>query len=373
MSIFQNSPLTRENPPKKLSFYKALTNQNQNVQVLLSAIAIATVFFAVVVFMVITNTFFNLGNGDLLDKESLLATDFLIMLFGVITSFMFLFSFLNKERSLAIKEQLRYYELGQVRPLNTEQRQALRLNLVNMYYSGDWCETLESYPCTIGLGGKAFKPRTFDVIDEKFPQQQLNEDWGILNTKQYNMMVEKIFKGLHSKLFAYDIQSEVAESMVEQLSGLIKKEEEYVWHCNESLNHKPKKLIWGFDLWRIIPMSRNAFMAGYINEEVAWTNILKASKCIYYLFDNHEDFYTNYRLGHAFWSNDFNATTDRLNKWNFFNENCDWPIRNLAWDQPASIEDIMPEEMKTNFSAYISEVSQERTTNPIGFNLDKGE
>lgn len=82
------------------------------------------------------------------------------------------------------------------------------------------------------------------------------------------------------------------------------------------------------------------------------------------MFDSHEDYYDNYRVGHAFWSNNFEACTDRLQKWTYFKEKCDWPANNLAWTQPESV--TLPENMKTNFETHLSEINNQQKTT-IGF------
>ena len=112
--------------------------------------------------------------------------------------------------------------------LSLMQRQALHLHLVDAYYHGSWVETLEFSPCKARLAGKPFTPKTFGIEHEKLAQQSLNENWGVLNSKQYHNIAKRLFEGMHSQIFAYDIQSENANSMVEQLSGLTKLSEESI-------------------------------------------------------------------------------------------------------------------------------------------------
>lgn len=361
MKLLQNTPLTRENPAKKLSFLRAYLNLDSSIQVLFSALTVATLFFGAVIIMSIIDS-----NNSYEPENVLKSKTFIAMVVGVIASILFIFFYLNRQRGLAMHEQQEYYKLGNVKPLTEQQQMALRLNIVPMYNFANWCQTLESEPCNVRLQGKKFKPKTFDIVYDKSVQQELNESWGVLNKKQYENMVAQLFEGMHSKHFAYDIQSEFGKDMVNQLSGLIKKPEEYIWNCNKLVDFRPKKLIWGFDLWRVIPMSRDAFMAGYISEEEAWSKILKASELIYYLFDSHEEFYDNYRLGNAFWSNDFNTTSKRIEMWNYFDKNCKWKIRDLEWKSQTTPN--LPRVMATNFKDYIREVKigKERGTK-IGF------
>src|SRR5690606_26361242 len=109
-------------------------------------------------------------------------------------------------------------------------------------------------------------------------------------------------------------------------------------------------------------MSREAFMAGYISEAEAWTNILRAADLIHYLFDSFEAFYDNLRLGNAYWSNDLKTTTRRLEMWNLYNETCDWPQRQRPW--PVRHPEIT-EHMQTGFAAYIR--SKNKVHREVGF------
>ncbi|WP_378174925.1 DUF1266 domain-containing protein [Aquimarina sp. SS2-1] len=365
MELLQNTPLSRENPPKHDTFLQAYQNLEQNTKVGLSILGTATLFFVLVIWMGFYEVFGKPSVGDGMPASSLLAPDFIGIVIGVAASISFIMFFLNTQRKQAIKEQRTYYKLGNVVPLTMDQKKAIRLNLVHMFYGGAWSETLEVFPCTIRLGDQKFKPKTFDIQYDKLYQQYLNEDWGILNKAQYLDMVARLFEGMHSKWFAQDIESDAAEDMVNQLSGLTKIDQKYIRDCGQSSDDKPKKLIWGFDLFRVIPMSRWAYMAGYISEDQAWKNVLKASELIYFLFDSHEDFYDNYRVGHAFWSNDFEACTDRLEKWTYFKEHCNWPARSLDWSQPSAVE--MHENMKTNFAEHLLSIQKEKQKTTIGF------
>lgn len=291
---------------------------------------------------------------------------------------------------LPAKEQMQYYRLGKVMPLTAAQARALRLHIVEMHHGGFWLKTLEYYPCDIRVNDPKFKPTSFYVANRSNYKQGLNEDWGVVSKAQYDNMVEELFGGMHSKLFALDmdyslnyksyVRGSTPEDLrsienqntnfINRLAGLIDKPTAYVNACFEEQPNKPKLLVWGFDLWRVIPMSREAFMAGYIAETDAWNNILKASNLIYYLFDSFESFYDNLRLGNAYWSNDLKVTTKRHEMWKLYDKECDWPQRNLPWtiEQKPEISDGM----RTGFAQYIRQ--KNKSHNEVGFRFsDKHE
>jgi len=311
-----------------------------------------------------------------------------VVLLGIsITGFVLvaglLYLLYKRAANLPAKEQMQYYRLGNVMPLTPAQAKALRLHSVEMYHGGFWLKTLEYYPCDIRVNDPKFKPTSFYVADRSNYRQGLNEDWGVVSKAQYDNVVEELFGGMHSKPFALDmdyflnyksyvrgatyedlknIESQKA-NFINRLAGLIDKPAAYVNACFEGRPGRPKSLIWGFDLWRVIPMSREAFMAGYISEADAWANILKASDLIYYLFDSFESFYDNLRLGNAYWSNDLKVTSKRHEMWKRYDRECDWPQRNLPW--AAEETPGISEEMRTGFAQYISQ--RNKSHNEVGF------
>lgn len=306
-----------------------------------------------------------------------------LSLIGLLALCLLAYSLYRRSATRPVKEQLRYYELGNVKPLSPVQELALRLNIVEMYQDGFWIKTLEYYPCDIRVKDPKFKPTTFYVADRSNYKAGLNEDWGVVSKAQYENMVEELFGGMHSKQFALDMdymlhyqtyaRGATAEELktiqnqnanfVNRLAGLIDKPSAYVTSCFDEQQDKPKPLIWGFDLWRVIPMSREAFMAGYISEEEAWQHILRASALIYYLFESFESFYDNLRLGNAYWSNDLKTTTKRLEMWKLYERECDWPQRGLPWISDSRPE--LPEDMLTGFASYVR--SRNKPHNEVGF------
>lgn len=358
MKHLQNTPLTRVYPAQKASWGEAYAQLGTGLKTGLSVVATATAFFALVVVMGISDA---LSRGD---GSIVMDLQFLGILLGVIGSTVVIGWTIHHHRDIALKEQQQYYKLGAVPELQPIQRQALRLNLVTVFYSGGWSETLEQFPNRVRLQGKAFKPTAFDVDELDLAQQGLNDDWAILNNKQYLKTVRQLLEGMHTPSFAYDIQSERSVDLVERLSGLTRLPESYILACNEPSEGRPKRLIWGFDLWRAIVLSRHAYMAGYATEEEAWSYLLKAAELVYFLFDDYKDFFDNYRLGNAYWSNDFEITKPRLEQWKFFEERCDWPIRTLPWERQQPTE--LPEGMATNFEPWLEEQKPSSNT-PIGF------
>jgi len=294
----------------------------------------------------------------------------------------------KRSANLPAKEQMRYYELGNVQPLTPEQATALRLNIVEMYHDGFWLNTLEYYPCDVRVNNPKFKPTSFYVANRSVYRQGLNDDWGLVSKAQYERMVQELFDGMHSRLFALDIDYALHyksyvrgatpehlktlenqnANFVNRLAGLIDKPADYITACFEARSAKPKSLIWGFDLWRVIPMSREAFMAGYISEAEAWTNILRASDLIHYLFDSFESFYDNLRLGNAYWSNDLKITTRRLDMWKLYDKECNWQQRQLPWS--AGHHPDITENMRTGFTEYVR--SKNKAHQEVGFRLGDG-
>ena len=375
MPLLQNAPNNRQHPPRRENFLHGMERLNGSQSMGIYTLLVIALFLGSMVYFML-----RLPTADTL---SLLGTiGGLVCCIGIVAYVLY------KNTNLPIREQRRYYQLGNVKPLTKLQRRALRLELVDNYYHGFWNQTLEYYPCEVRVNDKRFKPTTFSIANKQTYRSSLNDDWGIVSKAQYVSTVNDLFGGMHAKLFAVDMDymlhiddytsrampadekedlKKRNDNFLNRLAGLINKPQAYVTSCFEEQGIGPKPLIWGFDLWRIIPMSRNAYMAGYISEEEAWKDILKAADLVYYLFDSFEAFYDNYRLGNAYWSNDLETTTRRQEMWALYESKCDWPERNLPWRSERTPEP--PEAMQTGFAAYIKSKNK-KYTEPIGFKTD---
>ena len=371
-ALLQNAPNNRRKPVKKENFLLAIGRLDGSRSMGIYGLAIASLFLGVMAYFMFSNP-----PVDTIPFLGVVAG--LVFCIGVIVFV------LARRTNLPVREQRRYYELGNVKPLSAKQRQALRLELVENYYHGFWNQTLEYYPCKVRVDNPRFKPITFSVADKQVYRSSLNDDWGIVSKAQYVSTVNDLFGGMHAKLFAVDLDyvlhiddytsrnmpadekenlKKRNDNFLNRLAGLINKPTAYVTSCFEQQGTKPKPLIWGFDLWRVIPMARNAYMAGYISEEEAWKDLLRAADLVYYLFDSFEAFYDNYRLGNAYWSNDLETTSRRLQMWELYQARCNWPERNLPWRNEGTPD--VPEEMRTGFAAYIKNKNK-KYTEPIGF------
>ncbi len=156
------------------------------------------------------------------------------------------------------------------------------------------------------------------------------------------------------------MQGDQREATVERIAGLTQLSETYVVDCFEEKRTIPPKLLWGFDLYRIIAIARSAYMSGYIDEQEAWSEILKSANIIHFLFDDYEDFYNNYRLGNAFWSNNFETAREKLERWQYFDKKCKWSLRKQPWPSVGTPD--LPKSIK---SACAKDVGSEKTK--VGF------
>lgn len=360
----QNTPSNINIPPKKLSYALALEHSSTLIKILMPLCIIVLCGLSIVVLPVSGIVLSGLHEGKALDelvnKELLSSVHVIGALLGWVGSlllFIVCYQYIKKRN---FREQKNYYRLGKVRELSDEQATALQLAAIQAYEVGEWVETLEFFPCEIRIADNAKQFKFFQFLSKNEARQTLDKWWGIVSTKQYKDMVDQLYAGLHSCLFAEQMQSEERTHMVERLAGLIQKPESYVEQCFEQRANKPKQLVWGFDLYRIIAISRSAYVCGYISEDEAWQEILKAAALIHYLFDNLEDFYDNYRLGNAFWSNDFDLAKEKLEGWVDFRDNCSWPSKKLAWPKVSNIE--LPTVIKAN-----GEKEQTDDDNQFGF------
>ncbi|WP_431222593.1 DUF1266 domain-containing protein [Serratia sp. L9] len=239
-----------------------------------------------------------------------------------------------------MREQQRYYQQGNLNLLEDSKRQALRLDIVQTYSHGFWSETLEHYPIAARLQNPARKFPLLAPSQAKDHLKGLCDDWNIVDAGHYREAVNKLLAGMHSPHFAFDMRHSVDDdTWVRNLAALIEEPVDYINSCIvPGQDQRPPALIWAFDLWRVIPLSRSCFCAGLITEQEAWDNILKTADMAYELFASFDEFNKNYRLGHAFWSNDFAQVKDRLAQLNDYQQHCHWPIKSLHWPARPGIE-----------------------------------
>lgn len=272
-----------------------------------------------------------------------------------------------------IKEQKRYYQLYGADWLSQEKREALQLDAPDGYQHGEWIETLEYWPCEArGAAVKDFK--TFIVTSKEERLTGNDQSWGVLSAQSYHETIDRLFNGMHSQLFATDkalMPVEARQNMQRRIAALTELPEAYVESCWEQKDNRPPQLLWGFDLNRVIELSRTSFMAGLISEETAWNNILKTSAYAHALFDSLDDFYTNFRLGHAYWCNDFRLTNEKLKAHKSYNENCGWPIKKISWRKN---EDPLPEVIQNACEEFVAFETRKNQRKEIkGFQQDNNE
>ncbi|ARS38373.1 hypothetical protein CA265_01170 [Sphingobacteriaceae bacterium GW460-11-11-14-LB5] len=263
--------------------------------------------------------------------------------------------FIQKITRRRINEQKKYYKLTGANWLPQPKREALQLDAPDGYKYGEWIETLEYWPCEIRLPKKVdFK--TFIVTTKEERLEGNDQSWGVLSEKSYNETIDRLFNGMHSELFATEkhlMPAEEIKKMITRLADLTQLPESYVQACWETKDDQPPLLLWGFDLQRIIELSRTSFMAGLITEETAWQNILKTSAYIHALFDDMDSFYNNFRLGHAYLINDFKVTSEKLKAHKAYTENCDWPIKEIAWRKNGI--DLLPDVIRNGCKAFVDQ------------------
>ncbi|MDF2514816.1 MAG: hypothetical protein K0R59_112 [Sphingobacterium sp.] len=262
--------------------------------------------------------------------------------------------FVRKMTRKRINEQKKYYKLFGADWLPQEKREALQLDAPDGYQYGQWIETLEYWPCEV-RGAVPTDFRTFAVTTKEERLAGNDQSWGVLSELSYNETIDRLFNGMHSQLFAADkivMLADARQQMLSRVAALTHLAESYVEDCWACRDDRPPLLLWGFDLNRVIELSRTSFMAGLISEEMAWRNILKASRYAHALFDSLEDFYTNFRMGHAYWCNDFTLTNEKLKGHRSYNESCDWPIKQIGWH--INNTTVLPEVMLNACEEFVS-------------------
>jgi Protein of unknown function (DUF1266) len=229
------------------------------------------------------------------------------------------------------REQQLYYERAQLKvPVGTAHLEALQLDGVNA--ESTWTETLEPWPAEVRFPDGAPKFRTFTLLTREQAKIQLDRDWGVLSREGYRETVESLFAGLHSLQFLELARGEQGQTILSRIAQVAELPQSDVESALEAKKDAPAHLLWAWDLWRVIPLSRNSFVAGLVSEEEAWENILRASKIVHALFRDLPTYHQNLRIGHAFWCDDYGAARERRACLEAFEKNdAKLPIRAVPW------------------------------------------
>lgn len=236
-----------------------------------------------------------------------------------------------------VREQKRYYRETAAKPLTLEQSLALRLDITQAYDYGFWTETIEHYPLAV-LVNDTSTYKWLPFAPRESGTESLLNDWGIETREEFYSYVERLLAGMHTPHFAYELKQSGNEHLIKLLAALTEIPVELIVQSNQSINGRPPNLIWGFDLWRIIPMVHNALSAGFITRDEGWDILLNVADISHEIFESFEAFNRSYRIGHAFWSQNKALTEKRLEDYLQYKQHCDWPIAKLAWPAPKGIE-----------------------------------
>ncbi|MGV8002322.1 DUF1266 domain-containing protein [Photorhabdus temperata subsp. temperata] len=366
--LLQNQPHYRQFPAKGYQVIKNIICEKRKLPFLSSLYSLINILFLIAVCMgIILSVAIVLF---IIDNVSVPATDYLLLaqvvsvaLFSVMLLSVIIYRIIKRPEW----EQRRYYQQAGLSFLPEEKRQVLRLNIVSDYWQGFWSETLEHYPLQSRVAHDNYRYCLLPLSSTQEHQSQLYSDWGIIDEEGYMKMLTGLWGGVHSKHFAVDAALSDGK-MFKVLAKLVEVTPDYIRKCSQTINGRPPALVWGFDLWLAIVLSRNCFCAGYISEEVAWKNMLKTADYIYEIFGSFDEFYTNFRLGNAYWSNDFDRTKERLDQFNYYKLYCDWPIASLPWPEPKGV--IMERQMMTGFSALVEDVLRSRMEEQQRYEID---
>jgi hypothetical protein len=319
------------------------------------------IFLAIVVIPgIVAYTIFKISVGDSIKLYTLTA----VVVVVLALLYLLLYRYIAGKN---IREQKKYNRLAGLNWLDDEKRRALQMRAPIESFDGRWMESLEYHPCEMRLG-KRVKFDTFTLGTKTELLEALDESWGILSEKGYNDMVQDLLAGMHSKEYLIFLKTKSVQEkarLTQRLSELTQIPVSYIEACEGTNNNIPSRLLWGFDLIRVIEISRTSFMAGLISEELAWKNILLSASYIRALFTDMEDFFNNYRLGNAFWSNSFEITRQKYEMYQVYVSECNWPIKSLPWVKNAI--DILPEFIKTGLTQMVEQEIVKSKPAVVGF------
>lgn len=271
----------------------------------------------------------------------------------------------------AVDQQRKYYEWGKVSAPTMEQLRALQLIGFSRYKQGMWTDTLEMEPAEIRVAHVPDFRKKLNSLTVGTTENEIGlwvDSWGMSTAKKYYSLYDKLLSGMHTELFLKDLKS--YPEWKDRIIELTDISETYFDACFDANSTKPQKLIWAWDLWRAITLSSGAFMCGFISEKEAWEKIYKVSDISYCLFDSIEDFLTNMRMGHAYWSNDEKTSYERKLQVTYYlnpAKGTERLVHTVGWTKPKNI--VLPDSMQQLFEAYLGTLAKDEIK-PIGFKPD---
>lgn len=260
-----------------------------------------------------------------------------------------------REANAPIRTQKLYYKLTNTGHLSRAKRQALALDLFSVYDNGFWSETLEHFPQAWRVKGHESKFKLMHIANPDDSRNSLEQWWGITSPETARSTIEQLLQGMHTPIFAKMIKSS-PYFVLDTFEKLNFSKEDAINLAHPVFNSTggyPPQLIWAFDLWRAVSVSRNAFAAQYLTMEEAWDYILRASNLAFEIFPDRESFYNNVYLGRIFWGHDA-IVAETIEIIETF-KNCDWPQRSLPWNPRGKTPLSM--DMQTGFGTISNDTS----------------
>ena len=176
---------------------------------------------------------------------------------------------------------------------NDEQKWGLMAGALLCYYNKFPLDTLEIF-------GKN------SDYTKKEIARSLEKSWGVEDRASYIDTVESLLKDGHRRSFEQYGQEVKTIPDIAYIPLCKNYLEEYGDFSKLYLlrNYYPKLKagILGWDMSRIIYLSRVSYTLGYISEEDAWKYIYKAATTIQKNFNNWQDLWESYLIGRNYWS-----------------------------------------------------------------------
>jgi len=279
----------------------------------------------------------------------------------------FWFQQISKESNTGRTQQYKYYKWGNITTPTVRQKEALQLMAFRSAEQLTWPETLEMEPSERRVRHiKDFRQKldTLEIFDKNYFLNGLDSHWGIVTKKDFEYQANQLLTSSHTYSFLMASLDEDAAAMKSRLLDLTGLSEQYYDACLARGTGKPPKLIWAWEFWRLIAITRTAFSAELLDEEEAWNYIYKASDWAHCIFDDLEDFYNNMLLGCAFWSNQLSKVNEKKDAIATLKE-LNWPILHTSWTKPTNLN--LPDYVQTGYQKEVDALLKLGKRNPIGF------
>lgn len=215
-------------------------------------------------------------------------------------------------------EQQRYWTATRALPVTDRQQQLLALDAQSDYAFGGWNSSLDYAPAWSRMPTDAQlrhdrEPKwqpflTMPPLETGQLRAKLDADWRIASTADLELFVaDALTEHSLTTRFANALAGDDGEQILARISSLTGVDQWNLRGLSQPTGNRRAVGLWAADTQRVIAVIRMGHLAGHLDTATAWELIERAAAPGASLFHSWDDYWSNVRIGLAFWTNRLDA------------------------------------------------------------------